>query len=59
VIPRQWKVIQTVRERFTCRVCEKIAQPPAAFHVTPCGFAVPNFLAMILFEKFAQHQPLN
>ena len=24
VIPRQWKVIQTVRERFTCRSCEKI-----------------------------------
>ena len=23
------------------------------------GFAGPNLLAMILFEKFAQHQPLN
>jgi hypothetical protein len=32
VIPRQWKVIQTVREKFTCRSCEKIAQPPAPFH---------------------------
>jgi transposase len=59
VIPRQWKVIQTVREKFTCRECEKITQPPAPFHVTPRGFAGPNLLAMILFEKFAQHQPLN
>ncbi len=59
VIPRQWKVIQTVREEFTCRECEKITQPPAPFHVTPRGFAGPNLLAMILFEKFAQHQPLN
>ena len=59
VIPRQWKVIQTVREKFSCRQCEKIAQPPAPFHVTPRGFAGPNLLAMILFEKFAQHQPLN
>ncbi|WP_286201100.1 IS66 family transposase [Labrenzia sp. 5N] len=59
VIPRQWKVIQTVREKFTCRDCEKITQPPAPFHVTPRGFAGPNLLAMILFEKFAQHQPLN
>ena len=25
-IPRQWKVIQTVRERFTCRDCENISQ---------------------------------
>jgi transposase len=59
VIPRQWKVIQTVREKFTCRDCEKITQPPAPFHVTPRGFAGPNLLAMILFEKFGQHQPLN
>ncbi|RWF33252.1 MAG: IS66 family transposase [Mesorhizobium sp.] len=59
VIPRQWKVIQTVREKFTCRECEKISQPPASFHVTPRGFAGPNLLAMVLFEKFAQHQPLN
>jgi transposase len=59
VIPRQWKVIQTVREKFSCRDCEKITQPPAPFHVTPRGFAGPNLLAMILFEKFGQHQPLN
>jgi transposase len=59
VIPRQWKVIQTVRERFSCRACETITQPPAPFHVTPRGFAGPHLLAMILFEKFGQHQPLN
>src|SRR5215475_6145537 len=59
VVPRQWKVIQTVREKFSCRECEKIAQPPAPFHVTPRGFVGPNLLAMILFEKFGQHQPLN
>ena len=59
VIPRSWKVVQTVRERFSCRACETITQPPAPFHVTPRGFAGPNLLAMILFEKFGQHQPLN
>src|ERR1700723_1056659 len=59
VIPRSWKVIQTVREKFSCRRCEMIAQPPAPFHVPPRGFAGPNLLAMILFEKFGQHQPLN
>src|SRR5204862_7462215 len=35
VIPRQWKVIQTVREKFSCRECGTIMQPPAPFHVTP------------------------
>jgi transposase len=59
VVPRQWKVIQTVREKFSCRSCETITQPPAPFHVTPRGFAGPSLLAMILFEKFGQHQPLN
>jgi transposase len=58
-IPRQWKVIQHVREKFTCRDCEKISQAPAPFHVIARGWAGPNLLAMILFEKFGQHQPLN
>jgi transposase len=59
VIPRQWKVVQTVREKFSCRDCEKITQPPAPFHVTPRGLFGPGFLAMLLFEKFGAHQPLN
>lgn len=59
VIPRSWKVIQTVREKFACRDCEKITQPPAPFHVVPRGWAGPSFLAMLLFEKYGQHQPLN
>jgi transposase len=59
VIPRQWKVIQHVRERFSCRDCETINQAPAPFHVIPRGWAGPSLLAMIVFEKFGQHQPLN
>ena len=59
VIPRRWKVIQTVREKFSCRDCESISQAPAPFHVIPRGWAGPSLLAMILFEKFGQHQPLN
>ncbi|MER9651863.1 IS66 family transposase [Mesorhizobium sp. M0199] len=59
VVPRQWKVIQHVREKFTCRDCEAISQAPAPFHATPRGWAGPGLLAMILFEKFGQHQPLN
>jgi transposase len=59
VIPRQWKVIQTVREKFTCRACEKISQPPAPFHTIPRGWAGPHLIAMVAFEKYGQHQPLN
>src|SRR3984957_17534001 len=53
-IPRQWKVIETVREKFTCRDCEKISQAPAPFHVIARGWAGPSLLAMIVFEKFGQ-----
>ena len=59
VIPRQWKVIQHVREKMTCSDGEKICEPPAPFHVVPRGWAGPSLLVMILFEKFGQHQPLN
>ena len=59
VVPRQWKVIQTVREKFTCRACEKITQPPAPFHVIPRGHVGPSLLAMILYAKYGEHQPLN
>ncbi len=52
-------MIETVREKFTCRDCEAITQVPAPFHVTPRGFLGPNLLATIMFDKFGQHMPLN
>jgi transposase len=59
VIPRQWFVTEHVREKFSCRHCETITQPPAPFHAIARGFAGPSLLAMILVEKYANHQPLN
>ena len=59
VVPRQWFVTEHVREKFSCRSCEKITQPPAPFHVIARGFAGPSLLAMILVDKYANHQPLN
>jgi transposase len=59
VVPRQWFVTEHVREKFSCRSCEKISQPPAPFHAIARGFAGPSLLAMILVDKYANHQPLN
>ena len=59
VVPRQWFVTEHVREKFSCRACEKIAQPPAPFHAIARGFAGPSLLAMMLVDKYANHQPLN
>ena len=54
VIPRQFIVRQTVRERFSCRACETITQPPAPFHVIARGRAGPSLLAIILWSVNAE-----
>jgi transposase len=59
LIPRQWKVIQHVREKFSCRACEAITQPPAPSHPIARGRAGPKLLAHILFCKYSLHLPLN
>ena len=59
LVPRQWKVIQHVREKFSCRACESITQPPAPFHPIARGRAGPSLLAHILFAKYGLHLPLN
>jgi transposase len=59
LVPRQWKVIQHVREKFSCRCCEAITQPPAPSHPIARGRAGPMLLAHILFSKYGLHLPLN
>src|SRR5262249_1425253 len=38
-VPASWKVIQHVREKFSCRSCESIAQTPAPSHPIARGRA--------------------
>jgi transposase len=59
LVPRQWKVIQHVREKFSCRACETISQPPAPSHPIARGRAGPKLLAHILFAKYGMHLPLD
>jgi transposase len=57
-IPRRFKVVETVREKFTCRDCERITTAGAV----PCHaarFIGPQLLATILFDKLGMHIPLN
>ena len=58
-IPASWRVIQHVRERFSCRACETIAQEPAPFHPISRGRAGPELLAEVVFGKFGLHLPLH
>jgi transposase len=58
-MPRQWKVIEHVREKVSCRHCEAISQPPAPSHPIARGRAGPNLLALVLAAKYGQHLPLT
>lgn len=59
LVPCQWKVIQHVREKHSCRSCEKITQPPAPSHPIARGRAGPGLLAHVLFAKYGLHLPLT
>ena len=59
LVPVQWKVIQHVREKFSCRACEQITQAPAPSHPIARGRAGPQLLAQVLFNKYRAHLPLN
>ena len=58
-IPAEWLVLQHVREKFSCRSCEAITQPPAPSHPIARGRAGPNLLAEVAFAKFGMHLPLH
>jgi len=59
LVPATWKVIQHVREKFSCRTCEHITQAPAPSHPIARGRAGPQLLAQVLFAKYRVHTPLN
>jgi transposase len=42
--PRRWKVVEHVREKFSCRDCEGITEPPAPSHPIARGRAGPSLL---------------
>jgi len=59
LVPRQWKMTQHVREKYSCRRCEQITQPPAPCHLIARGRAGPGLLAHVLFGKYGLHLPLT
>jgi len=57
--PRRWKIVEHVREKFTCRDCDSVTEAPAPSRPIPRGLAGPSLLAMVLSAKFLLHLPLN
>lgn len=57
--PISWKVVNHVREKFSCRACERITETPVPSYPIARGRAGPQLLAHILFSKYGAHLPLN
>ena len=57
-VPGRFKVVQHVREAFSCRNCETVVQTPAPHHPIARGRAGAGLLAHIIVSKFDDHLPL-
>jgi transposase len=58
VLPVQWRVMRTVRPKYSCRACEKIVQAPAPPKAIEGGKATFGTLAHVVVNKFDHHLPL-
>ena len=58
VAPVQWRVIRTVRPKYSCRSCEKIVQAPAPVKAIARGKASFATLAHVVVHKWDHHLPL-
>jgi transposase len=57
-IAAKLKVVETARQKKSCRMCETMVQPPAPTRPIPRGLAGPGLLAHILVAKYDDHLPL-
>jgi len=58
LLPVQWRVVRTVRPKYSCRTCEKIVQAPAQPKAVAKGKASFATLAHVVVSKFDHHLPL-
>lgn len=57
-VPVQWRVVRTIRPKYSCRICERIVQAPAAAKAIARGKATFGTLAHVVIAKFDHHLPL-
>src|SRR3546814_14529017 len=54
----QWRVVRTIRPKYSCRSCEKIVQAAAPVKAIARGRASFATLAHVVVNKFDHHLPL-
>lgn len=57
-LPVQWRVVRTIRPKYSCRTCDKVVQAPAPVKAIVRGKATFGTLAHVVVAKFDHHLPL-
>lgn len=57
-VPVQWRVVRTIRPKYSCRACEKVVQATAPVKAIARGRATFGTLAHVVVAKFDHHLPL-
>lgn len=58
IAPVAWRVVRTIRPKYSCRACDQIVQAPAPVKAIARGRATFATLAHIVVAKFDHHLPL-
>lgn len=58
VAPVTWRVVRTIRPKYSCRSCDKVVQAPAPVKAIARGKATFATLAHVVVSKFDHHLPL-
>lgn len=58
VAPVAWRVVRTIRPKYSCRACDQIVQAPAPVKAIARGRATFATLAHVIVSKFDHHLPL-
>jgi len=57
VVAQAWRVIETIRPKYSCRACDKIVQAPALPRAIARGKLSYGALAHIMMAKWGYHLP--
>jgi transposase len=59
LVPAHFKVIRTVRPKYSCAGCQTMVQEPAPSRPIAKGLFAPGLIANIIVSKYVDHIPLN
>jgi transposase len=59
LVPAHFKVIRTVRPKYSCAACQTMMQEPAPGRPIAKGLFAPGLIAKLIVSKYVDHIPLN